>query len=149
MKITSVRDELELSGDNVIIRKRGVGNAMASGLNGERSIAICTITAVQLKTAGWLPGYILFSYAGSKPFRGGLIEATQDPDAFVFEKARNEEIIEFKKRVDEIMLSLKAKPSEKAAANNLADELMKLATMRESGILSQVECEAAKKKLLD
>ena len=147
MKITSVKDELELSGDNVVIRKRGVANAMPSGLNGERTIPICTITAIQVKTAGWLPGYILFSYAGSKPFLGGLIEATQDPDAFVFEKARNDQVVEFKTQIEEIMLSLKANSSEKLA-NNLADELMKLAAMKESGILSQAEFEAAKTKLL-
>jgi hypothetical protein len=147
MKITSVKDELELSGDNVVLRKRGVANAMASRLNGERTIAISTITAIQLKAAGWLPGYILFSYAGSKPFHGGLVEATQDPDAFVFEKARNDQVVDFKKRVEEIMLSSKAESSKKVA-NNLADELIKLAAMKESGILSQAGFEAAKTKLL-
>ena len=147
MKITSVKDELELSGNNVIIRKRGVANTLASGLNGDRTIAIASLTSVQLKKGGWLPGYILFSYAGSKPFNCGIIEATQDPDAFVFEKALNAEVEEFKNMVEEIMRSPKSFPSS-GVPIGLSDELMKLAGMRDKGVLSEAEFQAAKKKLL-
>jgi hypothetical protein len=147
MKITSVKDELEICGDYVVIRRRGAANAMALGINGERSIAIATITSIQLKTAGWLPGYILFSYAGSKPFRGGIVEATQDPDAFIFEKAKNDEVTEFKRKLEGIMLALRSQVSEQSS-NSLSAELLKLAGMKDQGILSEAEFEAAKKKLL-
>jgi hypothetical protein len=79
---------------------------MASGLNGERTINISTITAIQVKSGGWLPGYILFSYAGSKPFGGGILQATQDPDAFVFQKELNNEIKVFKEAVELAIASL-------------------------------------------
>jgi hypothetical protein len=147
MKIISKSNELELSGSNVIIRKRGVANMMASGLNGDRTIAISTITSIQLKKAGWVPGYILFSYAGSKPFSGGIIEATQDPDSLMFDKTLNEEVEEFKNKVEEIMRTSKS-PSIGNPASSLTDEIMKLATMKENGILSEEEFNAAKKKLL-
>ena len=55
-------------------------------MNGAGTIQISSITAVQMKPAGmFTPGYI-FSYAGSKPFMGGVWEATQDPDTFLFGK---------------------------------------------------------------
>ena len=147
MKITSVKDELELCGDNVVIRKRGVGNALASGLNGDRSIAARNITAIQLKKGGWTPGYILFSYAGSKPFNGGLIEATQDPDAFIFEKRLNEDVEAFKAKVEELMRLPKLAPID-TRLPSLTEELIKLAEMKNDGLLSQSEFEAAKAKLL-
>ena len=89
----------------------------------------------------------MFSYAGSKPFNGGIIEATQDPDAFIFDKKLNEQIEEFKNTVEEIMRSKKVAISENPPSN-LTDEIMKLADMKDKGILSVAEFDAAKKKLL-
>ena len=103
-KIRWRNDELELDNDRVIIRRRGVANALAAGMNGERTIFISTLTSVQMKTAGaFSPGYILFSYAGSKPFMGGVIEATQDPDAFLFDPASNGQVAAFKTKVENII----------------------------------------------
>ncbi|WP_146009827.1 SHOCT domain-containing protein [Janthinobacterium sp. ROICE36] len=147
MKITSVKDELEFLADAVLIRKKGAGNFLASGLNGERSIPISTITAIQLKLGGWTPGYILFSYAGSKPFGGGLMEATQDPDAFIFQKQYNSEVEEFKKIVEAAMRDSKNSKT-LASPTSLADEIRKLATLVEDGFLSDDEFEVAKRKLL-
>jgi hypothetical protein len=140
-------DELELTETSVIIRKRGIANAMASGINGDRTIAIQSLTAVQLKLGGFMPGYILFAYAGSKPFRGGLMEATQDPDAFVFNKSSNHEIEGFKSELERRM---DAARTAKVGTHqiSLADELGKLAKLKADGILSSEEFDAAKRRLL-
>jgi hypothetical protein len=45
-------------------------------------------------------GYILFSYAGSETFMGGIWEATQDPDTFLFGKELNAQVADFKARVE-------------------------------------------------
>jgi hypothetical protein len=45
IKLSYSSDELELTENAVIIRKSGLANAMASGINGERSIAIASLTA--------------------------------------------------------------------------------------------------------
>jgi hypothetical protein len=100
-----------------------------------------------MKRGGFLPGYILFAYAGSKPFYGGMIEATQDPDAFIFEGALNNQVSEFKTKLEELMRAAKASKSNVAPVS-LADELSKLVTLRDSGVLSQDEFDAAKRKLL-
>jgi len=148
--IYSNQDTLELRGDTITIKKRGWANALASGMNGARTIQISTITAIQMKPAGMMMGYILFSYAGSKPFMGGMWEATQDPDAFLFGKDLNGQVAEFKAQVEKKMRESKqpAPASPNNSSGTLTDELRKLAEFRQQGILSQEEFEAAKKKLL-
>ncbi|MEO6035603.1 MAG: SHOCT domain-containing protein [Verrucomicrobiota bacterium] len=149
VKVRSFKDELELAGDKIIIRRRGLGNALAAGLNGERMILISSLTAIQLKLGGWLsPGYILFSYAGSKPFAGGIFAATEDPDAFIFEQALNDQVTDFKVKVEKIMRESKQAPTASNSSGTLTDELRKLAEFKQQGILSQEEFDAAKKKLL-
>jgi hypothetical protein len=141
------KSELELLDNTVVIRKQGFANAMASGLNGERSIPISTITAIQLKLGGWTPGYILFSYAGSKPFAGGIFEATHDPDAFLFEKSHNDEVSAFKTKVEQLMRESRKSPSTTSTAS-LAEEIRKLSALKDEGILSQDEFDSAKRRLL-
>ncbi|HSY20106.1 MAG TPA: DUF4429 domain-containing protein [Candidatus Acidoferrales bacterium] len=148
--IYSNLDTLELRGDTITIKKRGWANALASGMNGARTIQVSTITAIQMKPAGMMMGYIIFSYAGSKPFMGGMWEATQDPDAFLFGKSLNGEVAEFKAQVEKKMRESK-QPAPTPANNSpgtLTDELRKLAEFKNQGILSQAEFDAAKKKLL-
>jgi hypothetical protein len=127
--------------------KKGCGQFFASGLNGERSIPVSTITAIQLKLGGWTPGYILFSYAGSKPFNGGLLEATHDPDAFIFQKTFNSDVEKFKVAVELAMRQ--SKIQHPASSASTADELRKLADLKTDGILSSEEFDTAKRKLLE
>ena len=141
------KSEMELTGDCVVIRKRGLANAMASGINGDRSITVSTITAVQIKLGGWTPGYILFSYPGSKPFDGGMVQAAHDPDVFLFPKSLNDEVTAFKAKVEQMMRDSK-KASPVASSSSLAEEIRKLSSLRDDGILSQEEFDSAKKKLL-
>lgn len=150
MKIVSINNELELSGENIFIRKHGVAHAMAAGLTGERMIPISTLTAIQLKLGvWWSPGFILFSYAGSKPFMGGIVEATQDPDAFIFQKELNDEVSAFKAKAEKILQDSKQRASASPnSSETLTNELRRLAELKQQGILSQEEFEAAKKKLL-
>ena len=149
MKIVSINNELELVDNNIIIRRRGVAHAMAAGLTGERMIPISTLTAIQLKPgAWWSPGFILFSYAGSKPFMGGIIEATQDPDAFIFQKELNDEVSMFKAKVEKILRDSKQATPASNSPPALTDEIRKLAELKQQGILSQEEFDAAKRKLL-
>ena len=147
MKIISSGSELELLNDNIIIRKRGLRNAFASGLNGDRTISISSINAIQMKPGGvFVNGYILFSYAGCKPFFGGIIEAVKDPDAFIFPKTFNEKVEIFKGNVERIMRELKQKSNN--ISTSLADELNKLSELKSRGVISETEFDAAKKKII-
>ena len=142
-------DTLKLEGDSVKIHKRGFANALAAGMNGERTIQISFLTSVQMKPAGLLtPGYILFSYAGSKPFMGGIIDATQDPDAFLFGRDQNRDVAEFKTLVEKKMREARQPVVANNSKSSLADELRSLAELKRQGVLTAEEFEAAKKKLL-
>jgi len=86
-----------------------------------------------------------FSYAGSKPFMGGVWEATQDPDTFLFGRDLNEEVAEFKAQVEKKMRESKQTAPVNNSSGSLTDELRKLSEFKQQGILSQEEFEAAKK----
>jgi hypothetical protein len=147
--IRSLKDELELAVDKIIIRRRGVINALTAGVNGERTILISSLTAIQMKPGGlFSAGYILFSYAGSKPYSGGVFAATEDPDAFFFAQGLNEEVAAFKAKVEKIMRNSKQAPLSSNSSGTLADELRKLGELKQQGLLSQEEFNTAKKKLL-
>lgn len=148
-KIFSKQDSLELAVDKIIIRRRGIANMLASGLNGERTILISALTVIQMKPGSFFsPGYILFSYAGSKPFPGGIIAATQDPDAFIFDQSLNEQVVEFKTKVEKIMRAQKQAAESANLPLSLSDELRKLADLKAQGLLSDEEFDTAKRKLL-
>lgn len=149
MEIRFKQDTLELCDDIVKITRRGFLNALNTGMNGTRTILISSITAVQMKPGStWTGGYILFSYAGSKPFMGGLLDAINDPDAFLFNDSLNEQVAEFKTRVEQKMRELKQPAPVNNSSGTLTDELRKLAEFKNQGILTQAEFDAAKKKLL-
>ena len=112
-------------------------------------INISTLIGIQMKPGGLFShGYILFSYAGSKPFVGGIFAATQDPDAFIFGQELNEQVAEFKAKVEKIMQDSRQTVPAVTVQENLADELRKLAELKQQGILSEEEFDAAKRKLL-
>ena len=131
-------NELELGGDQVIIRKNDLVSSFKYGTNGDHAIAIASITAIQVRHADLLnAGRIVFLYPGS----------TEDPDVFHFGMELNQKVDEFKSTVDSIMRSIRQTPLVAASAN-LPEEIRKLADLKQQGLLSEKEFEAAKKKLL-
>src|SRR5664280_2319022 len=131
-KIYSLKDELELAGDKIIIRRRGVLNALTAGINGERTILISSLTAIQMKPGGlFSAGYIVFSYAGNKPYAGCMFAATEDPDAFFFAQDLNEQVASLKSKVEKIMRDSKQAPLSSNSSGTLTDELGKLAELKQ------------------
>jgi hypothetical protein len=123
-------------------------------VKGERSILIKDITAVEVrKPSFWVRGYITFSIAGgSTAFRqgslGGANAAAFDPNSVVFKDNEQYEIaLAIKKYVDEY--------KEKHSSNediektvSVADELIKLKQLLDSGVLTEEEFSNQKAKLL-
>ena len=146
MIVTFDKDEIELTDTSVIIRRRNISSQMAVGVSGDREIGLANITAVQLRSGGFLPGYLVITYAGSKPFNGGWVEASQDPDAFVFRKSENAAMATFKAKMDEGIRSCRAAGS--GAGGDVAGSLERLARLHQQGILTSEEFEQAKAKVL-
>lgn len=148
MKIESAdrKASMEIVGDSVIISSSGVATMLARGIQGQRSIAIRSITSVQVKLGTmFVPGYINLSYPGGKEFRGGVMAATQDPDTLIFNRAINAEVEKFAAEINRLRASL-----QQVAGPTLstADEVAKLVELHKSGALSDEEFAAAKRKAL-
>lgn len=111
------------------------------GFVGEKRIPYSSITAVQFKEAGgWLAGFIQFTIKGSVEWRG---QVNQDENALQFDKEANAEFHRLREFVEKKMARSNA-----PVAGSIADELTKLAELRDKGILSEEEFSTEKAKLL-
>jgi hypothetical protein len=115
--------------------------ALYHGFIGEKRIPYSSITAVQFKEAGsWLAGFIQFSIKGGIEWRG---QVNQDENALQFDKAQNEDFRALRDFVQEQMSRVSA-PS----PGQVADELAKLARLKDQGILTEQEFLDQKARLL-
>jgi hypothetical protein len=118
-----------------------IPRALYHGFVGEKRIPYSSITAIQFKEAGgWLAGFIQFTVQGTIEWRG---QVNQDENALQFEKAHNEDFKALREFVEERMARADAPQS-----ISVADELTKLAVLRDQGILTEEEFSAQKAKLL-
>lgn len=111
------------------------------GFVGEKRIPYTSITAIQFKEAGGLlAGFIQFSIKGGYEWRG---QVNQDENALQFDKGSNAEFHALRDFVEKQMASPPV-----SQTTSVADELVKLAALREQGIISDEEFAAQKAKLL-
>lgn len=145
-----VQDLLEVFEDKVTITPKGVLGFMNKGLKGAKTIPFSSISAIQFKEAGAVfSGYIQFTIPGGNESKGGLMAATKDENTFMFaEKKNNELAIEIKDYIEKAIHDLRIPNTTNSPSGTLADELQKLAKLKEQGILSDEEFQAAKSKLI-
>lgn len=118
-----------------------IPRALYHGFVGEKRIPYSSITAIQFKEAGsWLAGFIQFTIKGAVEWRG---QVNQDENALQFDKGSNAQFSTLRDFVEKQMASASAPPMA-----SMADELMKLAALRDQGILSDEEFAQQKAKLL-
>lgn len=131
--------------DEVIrIKRKGLFNNL-SGLKGEKAIKLDSISGVQFKEPGIRAGYIQFTIPGGKE-RKGVHKAVEDENAVLFSKKELHMANEIKQIVENYISNKnnnKIPPSDSAA-----DEIRKLADLRDSGILTDEEFDKKKKQLL-
>ena len=115
--------------------------ALYHGFIGEKRIPYSSITAVQFKEAGsWLAGFIQFSIKGGIEWQGPV---NQDENALQFDKALNEDFRALRELVQERMARSAGSPG-----MQVADELTKLAALKDQGVLTDQEFLDQKAKLL-
>lgn len=143
---------LEFDGEAVIIKRTGINARMLVG-GGEKRIPAAGITAVQWRKAGLTTGFIQFTLAGgierrSKPGHTGA-DAKRDENTVTFH-ARQQPAFEPIRDAIEQAIAQRHAPQAAApgAAGSLADELGKLAALREQGIISDADFEQAKARLI-
>jgi len=144
--MTGVNSLLEVFGDKLTITPKGFSGFLSKGLKGTKTIPFTSITAIQFKKSGFLNGYLQFTMPGGVESRGGILAASSDENTLMF-SGQNDLAIEIKDYIEKRIQELRS-PSSATASGGVADELQKLAALQSSGILSEDEFIAAKKKLL-
>ena len=146
--LKSYQDLLEVFDDRVTITPIGIQGFLNKGLKGTKEIPFSSITAVQFKKAGAFCGYLQFTIPGGNESTGGLFNAMSDKNTFGFADAKNNALVrEIKEYIDAAVRRSRT-PQANAPATNLSDELQKLSKLKEQGVLSEEEFQAAKRRLI-
>ncbi len=141
-----VNGQLELLENKIRIKRKGLMGLATQGLKGDKEIFIKQISSVQFKKAGMMTnGYIQFAFIGGQEAKGGIFQATKDENSIMFKAKHQRDFEAIKAAIEEKLFS--DQPSQAPAISNL-DELEKLASLKDKGIISQEEFEAKKKQLL-
>jgi hypothetical protein len=121
---------------------------------GDKRIPLASIVSVQWKPAGSLVnGFIQFETAGSGGTRSRAgsqtFDAGKDENSVVFNKKQSPEFERLRSAVESAIAALHdLRRQQQAAPTSLADELTKLASLVQQGLLSPQEFEAQKARLL-
>lgn len=139
---------LILTDTGVIIKRGAKGFFLGGGmLRGDKTIPYSSIVAVQLKKAGMTAGYIQLTLKGGSEAKSGLFQSATDENSINFHSAfggnNNELFFEAKRLIEERINSVNS-----PVKNSGLDDLEKLASLKEKGIISEEEFQAKKKQLL-
>ncbi|OHX39199.1 SHOCT domain-containing protein [Cytobacillus oceanisediminis] len=149
MEANGVNGQLELTGNKIIIKRKGMMAKMSQGLKGDKEILIKQISSIQIKKAGALTnGYIQFSFSGGKENKGGLFDATKDENTIMFNKKQMPDFEKLKLAIEEKIDQLSNTSSINVGQIDVADQIKKLAELRDSGIITEDEFNGKKKQLL-
>ena len=145
IEVKGLNGQLELTDSVLRIKRKGVFALMTQGLKGDKEIRISQISSVQLKNANILVnGYIQFAFMGGQEAKGGLFEGANDENTVVFRASEQAAFVAFK---DELQRRIAAATSAPSAISPL-EELEKLASLRDRGIVTEEEFLSKKKQLL-
>ncbi len=137
-KLTGQTKSVVVDEDSLTISYR----ALYHGFRGDKRIPYSSITAVQFMEPGsWLAGYIQFSLKGALEWLGPV---NQDENAIQFD---GKDADDFRALRDHLQSRIEA-GSQGASGGSVADEIAKLARLRDEGILTSDEFAAQKAKLL-
>ncbi|MDQ3158974.1 MAG: DUF4429 domain-containing protein [bacterium] len=134
-----------LTDDGVKIKRGAKGFLLGGGmLRGDKTIPYSSIVAVQLKKAGMTAGYLQLTLKGGSEAKSGLMQSTTDENTVNFHSRKNKVFLEAKDLIEE---KLSAANNNKNASSG-ADELEKMASLKDKGIITQEEFDSKKKQIL-
>jgi hypothetical protein len=136
--------------ENRLIIKKALGGLKRMLTSGDKEIFLDSIKNVNFKPANSLTwGFIQFETAqNSKSLsRGSLMSSPNDDFSVNFSKAQQPDFENLKSEINRLRSSTK---SQTIVQNQIseADELEKLAVLKEKGIITQEEFDLKKKKIL-
>ncbi|MCL1464090.1 SHOCT domain-containing protein [Argonema galeatum] len=145
-----VNGQLELLEDKIRIKRQGFLAFMNHGFKGDKEILIEHISAIQFKIAGpIMSGYIQFSFFGSQESKGGIFDASKDENTVMFIRQEQEQFENIKEQIEKKRLGKKTPSIAVPLVNSsYIDELEKLASLREKGIITEEEFQVKKRQIL-
>lgn len=147
-----IGDTLTIYPDKMIIGKGSI-NLFSKSIKGYKTIYIKNLTSIQLKKAGWTPGYIQIAIPGEKISFGGIFNATQDENTIAYCKKgdNNEVATKIVNYLDERIVEIKNESKNKnpSTSISIAEELIKLKKLLDMEGISKEEFEETKQRLLN
>ena len=148
IEIKGVNGQVRFDGEHVTITRKGFMAFATQGMTGEKSIHVDSVSAIQLKRAGFFTnGYIQFDFRGSQDAKGGLLAAVNDKNTVMYKTSQQGDFDKLRDAVQSRM-SQRNKSFAGATLVSVADELEKLASLRDRGVLTNDEFEAKKRQML-
>jgi hypothetical protein len=137
--------QLELTETVVRIKRNGVLAFISQGLKGDKEILVSHISSIQFKKANaFINGYIQFAFVGGQEAKGGIFQGAQDENSVMFRVSQQPAFEAFR---DELQRRISSGVPRSAQPSPM-DELEKLASLRDKGIVSEDEFQKKKKELL-
>ncbi len=143
-----VGGQLEVDGEWVTIKRKGVLAKATHGLAGEKRIPISSIMAVQWKAPGMSNGYIQFTVPGGVESKKGLLQATEDENTVMFTSRHKDEFGAIRDYI-EARIASRSSGGSAPSGESAIDKLKKLGELRDAGVVSEAEFELKKRELLD
>lgn len=136
--------------NKIIIKRKGVLSFLNHGSKGDKEIFIKNITAIQLKKPGLTKGFIQFSLSGETASKGGVLDAVKDENSILIGDSKQYNDFVKAKELIESKINKSSNPTTITQnTHSVADELIKLASLKDSGILTQEEFDIQKQKILN
>ena len=145
--------QIQFDGQTVTITRKGILGRLSVG-KGEKRFHISQISSVQWKPAGpFVNGFIAFSAAGGNErrskFGSQTSSAAHDENSVIFTTKQKTAFEELRAAVEAAIAAHHGRgPAAPAPAASTADELGKLATLRDQGVISDDEFQRQKQRLL-
>jgi len=147
MEVVGVNGQIVVDDNWVTIKRKGAMAMLTQGIKGDKKIPITNIISVQFKNANSLVnGYIQFATASGEGAHG-INQATADENTVMFKKNQMSDFENLRDHIEGLIAN-RMNSGGKSGSVDVADELAKLAKLKEQGILSEAEFSKMKAKLL-
>jgi hypothetical protein len=147
MEAVGVNGSLQLFENKVKIIRRGFLAFASQGLKGDKEIMIHQISSLQMKMPGFVNGYLQIAFLGGQENKAGVFDATNDENTIMFSASQQASFIQIKKEIENKIVAQR-QPQMIVSASSGADEIEKLASLRDKGIITDSEFQAKKRQLL-
>ncbi len=160
MRADGVGGQLELLQNVVRIKRQGVLAWIDHGFSGDKEIQIRHISSIQFKQAGFVNGYIQFSFLGGQETKRGIKDAASDENTVMFTLKEQGAFLAIKQAIERRMREIHSgapvirQPQPRAPVIrqpqqvDIVGQIERLGKLKEQGLLTEQEFQQKKQSLL-